>query len=423
MHISPRSPAPHPPFDAGALRQERGQLSQLLAWLFAQPATMWLMRRCWPLPHWGGKCLVARYDDVCETLSRPDVFRVPWDDKMELLAPSTQRFVLGTDDAAAHSCGQRRLMQVFLREDVLRTADIAARASNHVVGGTDGEIDGLKDLIATVSLAIYRDYYGLRGLNGDFMLWLMAISTYTFTEAGPNLAAKSPAVAAAARVAEAMDSALALARREPASDTIAARLVRLQAQLQAQKPGVLPDDVLRSMLTGMLLGFGSTLSMAGASILEFLLRSRTAMAAATRAARDGDDEALGRCLLEALRLNPIGPGIWRVCARDHTIAAGTPRATRVRQGEAVFILLQSAMRDADRVRDAGRFDPDRPSSDSMVYGYGMHWCTGAPLATATLTQILKPLLLRGFGRAPCGRSRIRRFGSIPERMSLLLGPR
>ena len=119
----------------------------------------------------------------------------------------------------------------------------------------------------------------------------------------------------------------------------------------------------------------------------------------------------------------MNEGMWRVCAQDHTLAAGTPRATRIRKGEAVLVFLQSAMRDDDRVRDAGRFDPGRAASDSMVFGYGMHWCIGAPLATGALVQTFKPLLLRGFRRGPCGRGRIRHLGAIPERMSLTLGPR
>lgn len=419
MHISPRPSPPTPPFDAGTLRHEHGQVAQIGFRLLTQPVAMWLLRRFWPMPRLPGMRLITRYDDAREALSRPDVFEVPWAGKMQLLAPSTQPFVLGTDNAATHRCAQRPLMQVFRRDDATRFARVAARAASRIVDGADGEIDALKDLIASVSLAVYRDYYGMHALDCDFVPWLMAISTYTFRRVGPDPTAEGPAVAAAARLAVAIDDAIGRGQRDQAGDTIAARLV----QLQARDPGALPHDALRSMMTGMVMGFAPVFAVAGASILEMLLKDREAMTASRQAARDDDDEALARCLLEALRLRPMNPGMWRVCGRDHTIAAGTPRATRIRKGEAVLVFLQSAMRDADRVRDAGRFDPGRPASDSMVFGYGMHWCIGAPLATGALVQTFKPLLLRGFRRAPCGRGRIRHFGAIPERMSLILGPR
>jgi len=247
----------------------------------------------------------------------------------------------------------------------------------------------------------------------------MAISNYTFRKVGPDPAAEPVAVAAMAGVAEAVKDAVAEVPRDPEAQTIVARLVKLQTQA----PATLPDDALCSMLTGMVAGFAPVFTMAGASILDVLLERREAMAASRQAACAGDDEALARCLLEALRLRPINPGAWRVCTQDVTIAAGTPRATPIRRGETVLVLLQSAMRDGERVRDAGRFDPGRPAGDSMVFGHGLHWCIGAPLATGVLTQTFKPLLLRGFRRAPCGRGQIRRLGAIPERMSLILGPR
>lgn len=422
MHIPPRSPSP-PPLDAQALRQERDRAGQLGAWLLTRPFTMGLLRRFWPTPRLRGLRLVTRYDDVREVLSRPDVFQVPWAVKMQLLAPSTQPFALATDDAAEHRRAQQPLMQVFRREDVPRTSSMAARAAQCIIDDADGEIDALKDLISTVPLTVYRDYYGLHALDSDFVLWLMAVSNYTFRKVGPDPTAEGVAIAAAARVAEAVKDAAVRARLDPGGDTIADRLVQLQARLQKQDPNALPDDALHGMLTGMVTGFAPVFTMAGASILEVLLENRKAMAASRRAACDGNDEALARCLLEALRLRPINPGAWRVCAKDCMVAAGTLRATRIRQGETMLVSIQSAMRDAERVRRAGRFDPDRPVGGSMVFGYGMHWCIGAPLAVGALTQTFKPLLLRGFRRAPQGRGRIRRFGAIPEHMSLTLGPR
>ena len=38
------------------------------------------------------------------------------------------------------------------------------------------------------------------------------------------------------------------------------------------------------------------------------------------------------------------------------------------------------------------FDPQRRDADYMVFGFGQHWCLGAYIAQAQLTQTFKPLL-------------------------------
>ena len=57
------------------------------------------------------------------------------------------------------------------------------------------------------------------------------------------------------------------------------------------------------------------------------------------------------------------------------------------------------MFDERGVVEPKKFDPDRRSHESMVFGYGLHWCIGAFLARAQITQTFKPLLKRGIRRA------------------------
>lgn len=418
--LTPRLPPKLPPFDPDALRQA-SPTGQFILWLATHPFTMGLLRRFWPtarVPKVGR--VISRYDDAQEALSRPEIFQVPWALKMQLLAPSERPFVLAADGSAEHRSALRPIMRVFKREDMPRIAGIAARTAERAIQNADGKIDAVKDLISKVPVAIYRDYYGLDVSGDEFVLWLMAISNYTFRRIGPDPVAEKPALAAAKRVARIVDDAIERTREgRGAGDTIVARLVRLQAQ----EPDVLPGDALRTSLIGMTTGNDPVATSAGGNILQVLLARPKAMAAARQAALDDDDEALSRCLLEALRFRPINPGLWRVCCKDYTIAAGTSRATRILQGEKVLVFLQAAMQDSERVRDAGRFDPDRPAPDSMVFGYGIHWCVGAPLAVAQLTQTFKPLLVRGFSRAPGKSGRTQRFGAFPERLTLVLGQR
>ena len=415
MHMRPVTPPGLPDFNPQPLR--RNSLSKRLALsVLTHPITMFALRRLWPTLSLHKVRIISRYDDAREALRRPDVFGVPWEPKMQVQAATRQPFILATDDPAAHACAEHRIMKVFRHDDGPRIAEVAAGAARRIVDGAAAELDVVQDLIMQVPPHIYRTYYGIETPD-DLVLWLMAVSQYTFAHIGPDNDAKVAALAGMARIGPLVDAAILRAKAGCRADTIATRLVHLQNEA----PGGFPDDALRSTLIGMVTGYAPVATSAAGNILGVLLDRPKALAATQQAARDDDDGLLTRCLLEALRLRPINPGLWRICRQDFTLAAGTGRAARVRQGEKVLVFLQSAMQDQGRLRHPWRFDPLRPPSDSMVFGYGMHWCVGAPLAIAQLVPMLKPLLVRGFRRAPGPDGRTRRFGAFPEHLTLRLG--
>ena len=63
-------------------------------------------------------------------------------------------------------------------------------------------------------------------------------------------------------------------------------------------------------------------------------------------------------------------------AREDTIVAGTT----IRRGEQVFAVLASANRDVQQFKDPDRLDLAREPNHHLAFGYGVHYCLGAPLA-------------------------------------------
>ncbi len=413
MHMQPIQ-VQVPVFDPRPLRHEM-PFDRLKGAVAFHPLTMLALRRLRPMLSFGGVRFVSRYDDAREALRRPDVFGVPWEAKFQMQAPTRQPFVLATDEPAPHACGQRQIMQVFHYDDGLQIKAIAGNAARDILDGARGTIDVVQTLILPVTRCVYREHFGIDTPN-DLTEWLMAISNYTFRHIGQDDEARSIAGAAIAYLKRVIDDAIDKAKLPGCPDSIASRLVALQGRSR----GALPDDALRSILVGMVAGHAPVSTAAAGHIIEVLLDRPKALAATRQAARD-NDESLTRHLLEALRFWPINPGLWRICRQDYILAAGTSRATLIREGEKVLVLLQSAMQDESAIRHPWRFDPERPASDSMVFGYGMHWCTGAPLAIAQLVAMMKPLLLRGFQRVRGPGGRTRRFGAFPEHMPLQLG--
>jgi cytochrome P450 len=181
--------------------------------------------------------------------------------------------------------------------------------------------------------------------------------------------------------------------------------------------------VIRAILSGMITGFVPTNTMAAGHMLEILLRRKDFMEEARSAALAGDDDLLKRVLFEAMRFKPLNPGPFRVCIKDYTIARGTKRAKTIRAGMNVIAGTQSAMFDPRRVKHPRRFDPHRPQSDYMLFGQGLHWCLGAHLAEAQITQTFKALLVKdGLRRASGGAGRLQRLGPFPAHLAVTFQP-
>ncbi|MGW9371073.1 cytochrome P450 family protein [Streptomyces xanthophaeus] len=71
-------------------------------------------------------------------------------------------------------------------------------------------------------------------------------------------------------------------------------------------------------------------------------------------------------------------------------------------GEFVMLSLASANRDGARFSDADKFDITRDAGGHLAFGYGIHYCVGAPLARMEGEIAIGKLLERFPGLAPAG---------------------
>jgi cytochrome P450 len=143
---------------------------------------------------------------------------------------------------------------------------------------------------------------------------------------------------------------------------------------------------------GTLVGTGETTSQAVAQILEQLFLRPKHLAGAVAAAKADDDPLLSAYCWEALRFNPIFPGVFRRCARDYTIARGTLRSRKIKAGKLVVAAIRSAMQDGREIPAPASFCIDRPAYHYMHMGYGHHLCLGDQIGQVMVPEIVKRLL-------------------------------
>lgn len=373
---------------------------------------------------------LTRYDDVADVLCRHEVFNVPWVEETKFLNDGSKdgtNFVLGLDGGPEYEWQLERLMAAFKREDVENiVTPLSREIARRIVAGGDGGLDAVQQLIIRVQLEICERYYGVaipHDKQTEFAQWTIAISGYLFgppfdrprTQRTVEAAAECARGLIDASIKREIERAKMSSAPSPGLDTVLARL----AAEHTKDPAGMPELVIRSFIMGMIVGFVPTNTVAAGHILETLLSWPDFMAAARAAAMSGDDDLLRRCLFEVMRWKPLNPGPWRRCQRDHTIAAGTWRARRIRKGTLVLASTQSAMFDPRQIRDPHRFDPARAAADYMLFGHGLHWCAGKYIAEAQITQTMKALLTRtGLQRAPGKTGTLRLLGLFPEHLGV-----
>jgi cytochrome P450 len=409
--------APREPFRIADI-DERPWLSRLMAkaldypqreWLF------WLLRAIRPIakvPISGGCFWVFRDEDVREVLGHDREFPVAWDREMRQVTRH-RNFVLGMANDAEYRRSYEQLARAFEREDVYRyVVPQAARATEALLRGKTS-LDAVRELMWGVPALLCRDYYGL-DVQDHLLLadWSVAISSYLFAprrRLEPFVRPKSTDLSeiAAAGMRELIRRSIAHTKAGRRYGIVLPRMIDLG----------FPDDVIEAHMVGMITGFIPTNLLAGGNILDTLLRRPDFMAATRAAALDNDDELLWRCLQETLRFRHINPGPFRICSEGYTLAAGTKRARYVAPGTPVLASTQSAMFDSRRVQRPHEFNPHRPPEDYMVFGYGQHWCIGAYIAIAQITQTYKVLLQhQGLRRANGAKGRLKRITVYPANL-------
>ncbi|MFD6895516.1 cytochrome P450 [Rhodococcus sp. NPDC060086] len=100
-----------------------------------------------------------------------------------------------------------------------------------------------------------------------------------------------------------------------------------------------------------------------------------------------EPDRIGAACDEILRMQAPLIANRRRTTREVTIAGRTIPAD-----ERVMVLWASANRDEDVFGDPDEFRLDRTPADNLLYGRGIHYCPGAPLARLELTVLIEELL-------------------------------
>lgn len=173
-------------------------------------------------------------------------------------------------------------------------------------------------------------------------------------------------------------------RRRPGED-VASALVAAQQRGDFMSR----DELVAACVLLLFAGHETTTHLLGNGLLA-LLRHPDQMQRLRET--DGDEALAASAVEEMLRWDGPSLAQVRVVAADYELGG-----RMMKTGDRVFQILAAANRDPAIFADPDRFDIGRGNNRHLTFGFGIHFCLGAPLARLE-GQIAFPILLRRLKR-------------------------
>ena len=414
-------------------------IAKIQAWAASHPMlVLALLRTFKPVLLKDKFALVTRYDDVQDLMTRDDFFNVTYQARMEEVTGG-QNFFLGMQDTPQYTRDASLMRLAMRREDVpIRVAEFAEREAERIMQAAPGKIDVIAELTKVVPTLWVGDYFGTPGRDRGQMTEAASLM-FAYLFFPPDAAADKIALQAARTTCEYLDQTIAARKaertgrkarmqaggaRDGAAEGGSAASTRddvLERLLQMQDSGMPGTDdlAIRNNIIGMLIGAIPTTSKCAVLCLDYLLSHPALLGGAQAAARADDDKLVHQYVLESIRFNSFGPGLFRLCVQDFVVGAGSWRATKIPAGTTVLVSLQSAMLDGRKIRNPGEFHLDRPSDNYMHWGYGMHTCSGQYVNAVQIAKIVKAVLKRkNLRRAAGAAGQVQNEGVFPAHWTL-----
>jgi cytochrome P450 len=312
---------------------------------------------------------LLRHADVVAALRDPETFSSNSPSAMPMLP----QLALLHDDPPRHTHLRRLVQKSFSARRVVELEPWIRRTAAELL---DGLGEGPAELMAGLAMPLpMRVICALLGIPPEQTAIFHHWSEATIGYAGlPPLERKKRI----GELASYLGQQIAARRTQPADDLIT-------ALVEAEIDGARLDDAEAIGFCMLLLiaGNETTTSLIG-NCLHLLARQPEFW----RRARE-DRSLVEPILTETLRYESPVQRLTRVTRRPVELGGAA-----IGEGEVIDVIYGSANRDPAVFSDPETFRLDRPATEHVALGYGIHYCLGAPLAKVEVRIALNAMLDR-----------------------------
>jgi cytochrome P450 len=354
----------------------------LFAWLLAQHPAHWSD----PLQGW----FICRHADVQQGLLDPRLSSARAAVNMRPLPPDLQlrfqglgehlSYWLGFIDPPRHTEIRRLLARIFTPKLAQSLEELVQRTTDDLLAQMpDTRVDLVDALAHPLPLTVICEILGIPPADrGRFRQAVIDVSDFV-AEAGPNaVRAAERAYAGVQEMSAYFARLVEQRRREPRAD-----VVSLLANAATTALDLSVSEILGLCVFLFSAGHDTTTSLIGSAALA-LLQHPAALAQVRR-----DPSLLPSAVEEVLRFECPIPLISRLASEDMDFA-GCP----VRRGDAVFFCVAAANRDQTVFEAPDEVRIERTPNRHLSFGWGAHFCLGAPLARTEARIALAGLVER-----------------------------
>ena len=326
------------------------------------------------MPTFGDVWLVARYDDVLNGLKHPGLSsdltkrggrtgRRPsrWVPRM---LQTLQNSMVTTDNP-----DHRRLRDLvhvvftprMIEQMTQRVDDTARRLLDRAAAR--GRVDLIADFALPLPLAVISEMLGVpQDQRLKFHRWSAG---FLEIGSGVNVLAMLTQVPNGLRLMRFFDGLIEQRRKSPQDDLISGLVTATTGEERLSK-----EETLSMIFLLLLAGHETTVNLIANGVVALLEYPEQ-----LQKLRDSPG-LMGTAVEELLRYgNPVEHGNIRIALEDIEIAG-----RRIPRGSVVVLLLASANRDESVFDRPDQLDITRDPNKHLSFGYGIHYCLGAPLS-------------------------------------------
>jgi cytochrome P450 len=241
----------------------------------------------------------------------------------------------------------------------------------------DGRVDLIRDVANPLPVAVIGDLIGVPREDGPRLkAWSDDLAAFIGSAvASPDKYAR--AGQSVQQMNEYFGRLLSLRRTEPRDDIVSGLLAANEADEK-----LTDDEVVATCVLLLFAGHETTTNLIGNAVIA-LLRNRDQCEAWRK-----DPSLTSSAVEELIRYDGPGQGLVRVATAGFEVNGRT-----IERGSRVFLMINAANRDPREFTEPDRLRLARRDNHHITFGYGVHFCLGAPLARLE-AQLALPTVLR-----------------------------